>query len=60
MNIRDRIEDIEQQIFIASSEGDMDAMYMLEAQLEQLRNQANLDLEEEVHAFDSRLNREER
>ncbi|KQA22976.1 hypothetical protein ACP45F_15775 [Vibrio metoecus] len=37
MNIRDRIETIEQEIYVACSEGDLETVTLLEQQLEQLR-----------------------
>ncbi|ENM3731596.1 hypothetical protein WKN17_002830 [Vibrio cholerae] len=37
MNIRDRIEAIEQEIYVACSEGDLATVNLLEQQLEQLR-----------------------
>ncbi|EOW2077092.1 hypothetical protein [Vibrio mimicus] len=37
MNTRERIEAIEQEIYVACSEGDLDTVNLLEKQLEQLR-----------------------
>ncbi|ELP5729906.1 hypothetical protein QTV44_003186 [Vibrio vulnificus] len=37
MSIQDRIEALEQQIYVACSEGDYDAVNMLEGKLERLR-----------------------
>ncbi|EGS57711.1 hypothetical protein [Vibrio cholerae] len=40
MNIRDRIEAIEQEIYVACSEGDLATVNLLEQQLEQLRGKS--------------------
>ncbi|MBO1381513.1 hypothetical protein BVJ63_10760 [Vibrio cholerae] len=40
MNIRDRIEALEQEIYVACSEGDLATVNLLEQQLEQLRGKA--------------------
>lgn len=46
MSIRDSIDAIEQQIYIACSEGDYDAVNQLEHQLEHLQSLQNRGLEE--------------
>ncbi|WP_047044479.1 hypothetical protein [Vibrio mexicanus] len=47
MAIKDSIEALEQQIYIASSEGDYDTVYMLEHQLESLRYKVDHPFEED-------------
>lgn len=53
MNIRDRIEAIEQEIYVACSEGDLDTVNLLEQQLEQLRG-ANQLAHDEPYTLTSR------
>jgi len=60
MNIRDRIEDLEQQIYIACSEGDYEQMDMLENQLEQLKNRSRLDMDDEVYDIEGMYSKKER
>ncbi|MBD1558702.1 hypothetical protein HC752_17360 [Vibrio sp. S9_S30] len=51
MGIQDKIEDLEQQIFIACSEGNFDQMYLLENELEQLRRRIAYGMEEDPYAL---------
>lgn len=46
MSIQDKIDALEQQIYVACSEGDYDTMNMLEGQLERLRQRIE-------HPFDT-------
>ena len=55
MTVRDRIEDLEQQIYIACSEGNFETMDMLEQQLEALRGRANHVFEDDPYAIEGRL-----
>ena len=50
MGIQDKIEDLEQQIFIACSEGNLDQMYYLDNELEQLRGRITIGMEEDHYA----------
>jgi len=52
MNMREKIEDLEQQIYIACSEGNVDAMNMLEYQLEQLRGRMEHVLDDDPYALE--------
>jgi hypothetical protein len=52
MNIRERIEDLEQQIYIAYSDGDYERMNMLENQLEQLRGRMAHVLDDDPYALE--------
>lgn len=60
MNVRDRIEDLEQQIYIACSEGDFEAMDMLEQQLENLRGRTNHRFEDDPYAIEGRFTDDDR
>ncbi|MCL9777216.1 hypothetical protein [Vibrio methylphosphonaticus] len=46
MSIKDSIEAIEQQIYVACSDGDYDAVNMLEHQLDHLRELSNQEPED--------------
>ena len=52
MNMREKIEDLEQQIYIACSEGDIETMNMLEYQLEQLRGRMEHVLDAHPYALE--------
>ncbi len=54
MNIQDRIEDLEQQMYIACSEGDFDTMNTIERQLEQLRGQSPSSLLDDPYAIEDK------
>ncbi|MCW8345959.1 hypothetical protein MD535_08055 [Vibrio sp. ZSDZ65] len=51
MSIKDSIEAIEQQIYVACSDGDYDAVNMLEHQLNHLRELSNQE-PEDTQSFD--------
>ncbi|WP_261818287.1 hypothetical protein [Vibrio gallicus] len=55
MTVRDKIEDLEQQIYIACSEGDFECMNQLEQQLETLRGKANHVFEDDPYAIEGRF-----
>ncbi|MGD8110237.1 hypothetical protein ACQEXU_02745 [Vibrio sp. TRT 21S02] len=50
MSIRDSIEALEQQIYVACSEGDYDTVNMLENQLEMLRGKAEHPFDDDPYA----------
>jgi hypothetical protein len=54
MNIQDRIEDLEQQMYVACSEGDYHSMNQIEQQLEQLRGSPASALLDDPYATESR------
>ncbi|CAM2974573.1 MULTISPECIES: hypothetical protein [Vibrio] len=54
MNIRESIDALEQQIYIACSEGDYETVNMLEAQLEKLRGKAEHPFDEDPYALEGR------
>ncbi|NRB69233.1 MAG: hypothetical protein HRU48_18005 [Vibrio sp.] len=55
MNIRDNIRAIEQQIYVACSEGDYDTVQMLEHQLESLRGKAAQPFDDDSYAPEGKL-----
>ncbi|MBW3695699.1 hypothetical protein EK599_08325 [Vibrio sp. T187] len=55
MRIRDNIEALEQQIYIACSEGDYDTVNMLENQLELLRGRAEHPFDDDANALDVQM-----
>ncbi|MGF1756161.1 hypothetical protein L4C33_21560 [Vibrio makurazakiensis] len=55
MRIRENIEALEQQIYIACSEGDYDTMNMLENQLELLRGRAEHPFDDDANALDVQM-----
>ncbi|GAM58873.1 hypothetical protein JCM19232_1109 [Vibrio ishigakensis] len=57
--IRDRIEDLEQQIYIACSEGNFETMNNLEQQLEMLRGKASHVFEDDPYAIEGRFQDDE-
>ncbi len=59
MNIRESIEALEQQIYVACSEGDYDTMNILENQLEQLRGRAEHPFDDDPYAPESKLFKED-
>jgi len=54
MNIRENIDALEQQIYIACSEGDYETMNMLEAQLEALRGKAEHPFDDDPYSLEGR------
>ncbi|MDR9829016.1 hypothetical protein RCJ22_25845 [Vibrio sp. FNV 38] len=50
MRLRERIDMIEQEIYIASSEGDYDTISMLEQQLESLKSKADTPFDGDPYA----------
>ncbi|MDN3678739.1 hypothetical protein QWZ04_00055 [Vibrio tapetis subsp. quintayensis] len=60
MGIRDKIEDLEQQIYVACSEGDYEQMDMLENQLDQLKSRADLNIDEDELDFGGSFSQKER
>jgi hypothetical protein len=54
MSIRDSIEAIEQQIYVACSDGDYETVNMLEHQLEHLRGLSNKGIDEDPYAVEHR------
>lgn len=54
MSIRDSIEAIEQQIYVACSDGDYETVNMLEHQLEHLRGLSNNGIDEDPYAVEHR------
>ncbi|WP_070966582.1 hypothetical protein [Vibrio sonorensis] len=55
MSIRDSIEALEQQIYVACSEGDYDTVTMLEHQLESLRNKADHPFDDDPYAPEGKV-----
>jgi hypothetical protein len=55
MNVRDRIEDLEQQMFVACSEGNFAAMDMLEQKLENLRGRSEPIFQDDPYAIEGRF-----
>ncbi|MEH0091935.1 hypothetical protein V6235_02655 [Vibrio metschnikovii] len=54
MNIRDNIDALEQQIYVACSEGDFQTVNHLEKQLEQLRGKMEHPFDEDPYALEGR------
>ena len=54
MNIRDNIDALEQQIYVACSEGDFQTVNYLEKQLEQLRGKMEHTFDEDPYALEGR------
>ncbi|GAA5646773.1 MULTISPECIES: hypothetical protein [Vibrio] len=54
MRIRDRIEALEQQIYVACSEGDFDTVNMLENQLEALRGKVEHPFDDDPYALEGK------
>jgi len=54
MNIRERIDALEQQIYIACSEGDYETVNMLEEQLEALRGKAEHPFDDDPYSLEGR------
>ena len=54
MSIRDSIEAIGQQIYVACSDGDYEAVNTLEHQLERLRGLSSKGLDEDPYAIEHR------
>ncbi|EGR0391728.1 hypothetical protein FHO69_04950 [Vibrio vulnificus] len=55
MSIRDRIEALEQQIYVACSEGDYDTVNMLESKLERLRGRVEHPFDDAPNALDTQF-----
>ncbi|MGR5111593.1 hypothetical protein [Vibrio jasicida] len=55
MSIRDNIAALEQQIYVACSEGNYDTVNMLEHQLEYLRGRMEHPFEDDPYALDTRF-----
>ncbi|WP_162048222.1 hypothetical protein [Vibrio taketomensis] len=55
MNTKDRIRAIEQQIYVACSEGDYDTLNMLEHQLEMLRSRAEYPFDDDPYAPEGKI-----
>ncbi len=55
MNIRESIDALEQQIYIACSEGDYETVNMLETQLEVLRGKAEHPFDDDPYSLEGRL-----
>ncbi|MFB9136267.1 hypothetical protein M1D72_04375 [Vibrio sp. AK197] len=55
MNIRESIEALEQEIYVACSEGDYDKMNILENQLEMLRGKAEHPFDDDPYAPEGKL-----
>ncbi|EOV0104034.1 hypothetical protein ABMX86_07475 [Vibrio vulnificus] len=56
MSIRDRIEALEQQIYVACSEGDYDTVNMLESKLERLRGRVEHPFDDDPNSLDTQFN----
>lgn len=54
MNIRDSIDALEQQIYVACSEGDFQTVNHLEKKLEQLRGKMESQLHDDPYALEGR------
>lgn len=54
MNIRENIDALEQQIYIACSEGDYETVNMLEQKLERLRGKVEHPFDEEPYSLEGR------
>ncbi|SDH02011.1 hypothetical protein SAMN04488136_106150 [Vibrio xiamenensis] len=59
MNIRESIEALEQQIYIACSEGDYDTVNILENQLELLRGRAEHPFDDDPYAPEGKMFKED-
>ncbi|RJX75735.1 hypothetical protein DZ860_03415 [Vibrio sinensis] len=55
MSIKDNIKAIEQEIYVACSEGDYDTVNMLEHQLEMLRGKAEHPFDDDPYAPEGKL-----
>ncbi len=54
MNIRESIDALEQQIYVACSEGDYETVNQLEAQLELLRGKAEHPFDDDPYSLEGR------
>ncbi|NAW69615.1 hypothetical protein CAG54_08395 [Vibrio sp. V27_P1S3P104] len=54
MNIKDSIDVLEQQIYVACSEGDYQTVNQLEQQLEKLRGEMEYPLDDDPYALEGR------
>ncbi|EJN6828282.1 hypothetical protein ATY35_04340 [Vibrio cidicii] len=59
MSIRDRIEALEQRIYVACSEGDYETVNMLENQLDALRGRIEHPFDDDLNALESSVNRDD-
>lgn len=55
MGIEDSIRALEQQIYVACSEGDYDTVQMLEHQLDRLRSKASHPFDDDPYAPEGKL-----
>lgn len=55
MTLKDRIEDIEQRMYMAYQEGDYEQAEELEEQLRKVRGQHNLHDEKEPYSIEGRI-----
>ncbi|MDA0148199.1 hypothetical protein [Vibrio sp. LaRot3] len=55
MNSHDRMKALEQQIYVACSEGDYDTVNMLEHQLEMLRTKAEHPFDDDPYAPEGKI-----
>ncbi|MDC5706235.1 hypothetical protein OPW41_10285 [Vibrio europaeus] len=55
MGINDSIRALEQQIYVACSEGDYDTVQMLEHQLDSLRNKAEHPFDDDPYALEGKI-----
>ncbi|MEH0664739.1 hypothetical protein H4F18_04550 [Vibrio scophthalmi] len=55
MGLQDNIRALEQQIYVACSEGDYDTVQMLEHQLDSLRNRSSHTRDESPYAPEGKL-----
>ena len=55
MGINDSIRALEQQIYVACSEGDYDTVQMLEHQLDSLRNKAKHPFDDDPYAPEGKI-----
>ncbi|ANS87391.1 hypothetical protein RJD38_20435 [Vibrio scophthalmi] len=55
MSSQDTIRSIEQQIYVACSEGDYDTLNMLEHQLERLRSKAEHPFDDDPYAPEGKI-----
>ncbi|CAH0536584.1 hypothetical protein [Vibrio marisflavi] len=54
MNIRDSIKALEQEIYVACSEGDYDTVDMLEHQLEYLRDRVDHPFDNDIYSLEGK------
>ncbi|MBE3660397.1 hypothetical protein BOO91_05515 [Vibrio navarrensis] len=59
MSIRDRIEALEQRIYVACSEGDYETVNMLENQLDALLGRIEHPFDDDLNTLESSVNRDD-